>query len=277
MTTLSKHLGKKSDYVDRYDVALLQPISRDTGRKSISACGNAIPFFDGFDLWTGFEMSWLNTKGKPVVGIAEFRIPAKSKNLIESKSFKLYLNSLNQSNFDSAEQLQSILTADLSEAAQGNVSVSLFAGLTDYCRKISDLSGICIDDLDIQIDDYGFNPALLQGAVTENSPFVREELSSNLLKSNCLVTMQPDWGSVLIKYEGRKIDREKLLRYIISFRQHNEFHEQCVERIFSDIKNLCQPEKLTVFARYTRRGGLDINPFRSDYEIDSDMGRLIRQ
>ena len=272
-----KHLGKKSDYIDRYDASLLQPISRDIGRKSISAFGSAIPFFDGFDLWTGFEISWLNTKGKPVVGIAEFRIPAKSKNLIESKSFKLYLNSLNQSNFDSAGQLQSVLTVDLSEAAQGNVSVSLFAGLTGYCRKISDLNGICIDDLDIQIDDYGFNPAWLQGAVTENAPFVREELSSNLLKSNCLVTMQPDWGSVLIKYEGRKIDREKLLRYIISFRQHNEFHEQCVERIFSDIKNLCQPEKLTVFARYTRRGGLDINPFRSDYETDSDMGRLIRQ
>lgn len=275
---IAKHLGKKSAYIETYTPALLEPIPRTVAREEIGITA-ALPFH-GTDLWTAFELSWLNSKGKPRVGIAEFRIPAESKNLIESKSFKLYLNSLNQSQFSSSMELQSVLTADLSHAAEGDVSVKLFDDLSAYDHQIDNLVTLgieTIDDLDITINDYSFNPDYLIGATSNSSPMVKEILTSHLLKSNCLVTYQPDWGSVYIKYEGRKINREQLLRYIISFRQHNEFHEQCVERIFTDINRYCAPEKLTVFARYTRRGGLDINPFRSNYEFTLPLGRLIRQ
>jgi 7-cyano-7-deazaguanine reductase len=233
--------------------------------------------FSGFDLWTAFELSWLNAKGKPVVGIGEFTLPHSSTNLIESKSFKLYLNSFNQTRFDSVEQVSAAMQKDLSQAANGQVGVKLYPGLDGYSAQIDALPGINIDDLDIAVDDFDFKPEYLIGATSEQAEIVTETLSSNLLKSNCLVTNQPDWGSVVIHYQGRKIDRERLLRYLISFRQHNEFHEQCVERIFNDIKQSCQPEKLSVFARYTRRGGLDINPFRSDFETAPTLGRLIRQ
>ncbi|GFN47288.1 NADPH-dependent 7-cyano-7-deazaguanine reductase QueF [Candidatus Regiella insecticola] len=272
----SKHLGKKSYYIDKYTPSLLESIPRSLGREQIGLIDEKI-LPNGFDLWTAFELSWLNKKGKPIVAIAEFKIPATSKNLIESKSFKLYLNSLNQSHFDSSNQLQSILSKDLSNKASGIVSVEIFEGMRGYSKKIHDLDGISIDEIDIEVNNYDFNDSYLKEAITESSPLVAETLTSNLLKSNCLVTNQPDWGSIYIKYEGKKINREKLLRYIISFRKHNEFHEQCVERIFSDIKKHCSPKKLSVFARYTRRGGLDINPFRSDYESTPQIGRLIRQ
>ncbi|WP_108650165.1 NADPH-dependent 7-cyano-7-deazaguanine reductase QueF [Dongshaea marina] len=272
----AKHLGQKSAYIDNYDASLLQPIPRALGRGNIGISSEQLPF-SGFDLWTGFELSWLNAKGKPVIGIAEFKIPAVSECLIESKSFKLYLNSFNQTRFDSAEQLQGIMEKDLSAAAGAPVEVALFEGMKGYSTKIDELEGENIDELDIEVEDYSFREDYLEGAVTDSSLQVNETLSSHLLKSNCLVTFQPDWGSVTIKYQGGQIDREKLLRYLISFRQHNEFHEQCVERIFNDIQKFCAPQKLSVFARYTRRGGLDINPFRSNFEETPTMGRLVRQ
>ncbi|WP_339056477.1 NADPH-dependent 7-cyano-7-deazaguanine reductase QueF [Candidatus Regiella endosymbiont of Tuberolachnus salignus] len=271
----SKHLGQKSQYIDTYNEKLLVAIPRSAGRKEIGLIDEQIPF-TGFDLWTAYELSWLNKKGKPQVAMAEFTVPATSPNLIESKSLKLYLNSLNQSHLDSSEVHQHI-SKDLSHIAEAEVKVTLFEGMKNYSKKIDEPDYISIDESDIEVNDYKFNADHLKNAVTEKSPFVTERLTSNLLKSNCLVTLQPDWASVFIKYEGKKIDREKLLRYIISFRKHNEFHEQCVERIFLDIKKYCHPQKLTVFARYTRRGGLDINPFRSDYESTSAIGRLVRQ
>ncbi|MGP0908513.1 NADPH-dependent 7-cyano-7-deazaguanine reductase QueF, partial [Serratia sp. CY81593] len=254
---------------------LLEALPRARGRDLIGVDEQQLPF-SGFDLWTAFELSWLNGKGKPVVGIGEFTFPHSSSNLIESKSFKLYLNSFNQTRFDSVEQVSAAMQKDLSQAANGQVTVKLYPGLEGYPAQIDRLPGINIDDLDIAVDDFAFKPEYLSGAADQGE-HVAETLSSNLLKSNCLVTNQPDWGSVVIHYEGRKIDRESLLRYLISFRQHNEFHEQCVERIFNDIKQSCRPEKLSVFARYTRRGGLDINPFRSDFETAPALGRLIRQ
>lgn len=270
-----QHLGKKSKYIDIYQPDLLVAIPRSIGRKVIDLIDEKIPF-NGYDLWTAYELSWLNKKGKPQVDMAEFTIPATSENLIESKSLKLYLNSLNQSNLD-AEEVQQLLVQDLSKCAKAEVSVKLFKGVKNYSKKIYQPNYISLDENDIEIYDYSFNSDHLKNAVTEKSPFAIECLMSNLLKSNCLVTQQPDWGSIFIKYAGQKIDREKLLRYIISFRQHHEFHEQCVERIFLDIKKYCNPQKLTVFARYTRRGGLDINPFRSNYEFKSSIGRLVRQ
>ncbi|MEI2265585.1 NADPH-dependent 7-cyano-7-deazaguanine reductase QueF [Erwinia sp. CGal63] len=266
-------LGKSTGYVQHYAPALLEALPRSRGRDEIGLAA-ALPF-SGFDLWTGFELSWLNAKGKPIVAIAEFIIPATSEHLIESKSFKLYLNSFNQTSFAAPEAVAATLEKDLSQAANGKVEVKLYTDLAGYPAFAAALPGDCIDHLDISVEDYDFNPAHLQDAAHGEN--VAETLSSNLLKSNCLVTNQPDWGSVVIRYEGKQIEREKLLRYLISFRMHNEFHEQCIERIFNDIKHYCRPEKLSVFGRYTRRGGLDINPFRSDFETTPSTGRLVRQ
>lgn len=253
-------LGKKVDYQDQYDNSLLFPIARQQKRDEIGVAANALPFH-GVDLWTGFELSWLNARGKPQVAIATFRIPADSPNLIESKSFKLYLNSYNQTRIASWDQVQAQLSMDLSNAAGGKVEVSLLSPADFGREQIVELAGSSIDELDIEVDNYAPCPQLLHADATN---VVSETLCSQLLKSNCLVTGQPDWGSVQISYTGPRIDREALLRYLIGFRQHNEFHEQCVERIFTDVLQACAPQRLTVYARYTRRGGLDINPWRSN-------------
>ncbi|MDX7649784.1 NADPH-dependent 7-cyano-7-deazaguanine reductase QueF [Aeromonas caviae] len=265
-------LGQQSAYISQYTPSLLQPVPRSLNRDDLGLKGE-LPF-QGCDVWTLYELSWLNAKGKPVVAIGEVFVPATSPNLIESKSFKLYLNSFNQTRCDSLEAVQALLVQDLSGCAGAPVSVTLFT-LDQAPHQIAQLPGECIDSLDIEVDGYEFDETLLQGAAGRE--IVEETLHSHLLKSNCLVTSQPDWGSVVIHYRGPRLDREKLLRYLISFRQHNEFHEQCIERIFTDLKHFCAPEKLTVHARYTRRGGLDINPFRSDWEPVPANLRLIRQ
>lgn len=265
-------LGQQSAYISQYTPSLLQPVPRSLNRDDLGLRGE-LPF-QGCDVWTLYELSWLNAKGKPVVAIGEVFVPATSPNLIESKSFKLYLNSFNQTRCDSLEAVQALLVQDLSGCAGAPVSVTLFT-LDQATHQIAQLPGECIDNLDIEVDGYEFDETLLQGAAGRE--IVEETLHSHLLKSNCLVTSQPDWGSVVIHYRGPRLDREKLLRYLISFRQHNEFHEQCIERIFTDLKHFCAPEKLTVHARYTRRGGLDINPFRSDWEPVPANLRLIRQ
>lgn len=265
-------LGQQSAYISQYTPSLLQPVPRSLNRDDLGLRGE-LPF-QGCDVWTLYELSWLNAKGKPVVAIGEVFVPATSPNLIESKSFKLYLNSFNQTRCDSLEAVQALLVQDLSGCAGAPASVTLFT-LDQAPHQIAQLPGECIDNLDIEVDGYEFDETLLQGAAGRE--IVEETLHSHLLKSNCLVTSQPDWGSVVIHYRGPRLDREKLLRYLISFRQHNEFHEQCIERIFTDLKHFCAPEQLTVHARYTRRGGLDINPFRSDWEPVPANLRLIRQ
>jgi 7-cyano-7-deazaguanine reductase len=266
-------LGQKTEYIAEYTPQLLQPVPRQLNRDALNLT-EQLPFH-GEDLWTLYELSWLNSKGKPMVAIGEVCIDAKSMNLIESKSFKLYLNSFNQTRMANLVSVCQTLEHDLSQCAQGNVSVTLFP-LAQAPQHIVNVPGECIDDLDITIDDYHFSSDWLDQASHSNH-IVEETLHSHLLKSNCLVTGQPDWGSVVIHYRGPQIDREKLLRYLISFRQHNEFHEQCVERIFVDLQRYCAPEKLSVYARYTRRGGLDINPFRSNWETAPANMRLIRQ
>jgi 7-cyano-7-deazaguanine reductase len=250
-------LGKTSTYISNYQRELLFPIPRKIKRDEIYV--PAVLPFTGADIWNGFEISWLNAKGKPVVALGEFIFPCTSANIIESKSFKLYLNSFNNTSFESLEKVEAIMAQDLSEAAEADVTVKLFKldEVTDI--RLQSFAGVNLDDLDIRCDTYTVSPEFL----TVENEKVSENLFSDLLKSNCLVTGQPDWGSVRIQYQGNKINREGLLKYIVSFRNHNEFHEQCVERIFMDIKELCQPESLTVEARYTRRGGLDINPYRS--------------
>ena len=265
-------LGKSSDYISSYAPQLLQPVPRALNRDELGLTSQ-LPFA-GEDLWNMYELSWLDSRGKPVVAVGETRVDAGSKNLIESKSFKLYLNSLNQSRFASFEQVEATLQQDLAHCAAGKVSVRLYT-LDEADSQIYRLPGASIDDLEIDVDHYDFTPELLQAAASGEE--VEETLHSHLLKSNCLVTHQPDWGSVVIHYRGKHINREALLRYLISFRQHNEFHEQCVERIFMDLTRFCQPTHLSVYARYTRRGGLDINPFRSNWESDCANIRLLRQ
>ncbi|UCX04286.1 NADPH-dependent 7-cyano-7-deazaguanine reductase QueF [Shewanella glacialimarina] len=267
-------LGQTTEYQAEYDVSLLQGVPRKLNRNAIDL-SNDLPFH-GTDIWTAYELSWLNSKGKPMVAIAEVSLDINSVNLIESKSFKLYLNSFNQTKFDSVSTVEQILQKDLANCAQGDVVVKVIEPKHFNLERIVELPGTCIDDLDIEVDNYDFNSDLLLGSGSEEKN-VAETLNSNLLKSNCLITSQPDWGSVMIRYQGPKIDREKLLRYLISFRQHNEFHEQCIERIFVDLKRYCGCSKLTVYARYTRRGGLDINPYRSDFENPPESNRLARQ
>lgn len=263
-------LGKKVTYQDQYDPSLLFPIERAVKRAEIGVDDAALPF-DGVDIWNGYELSWLNPRGKPQVAIATFRIPAGSPRLIESKSFKLYLNSFNQTRIDNQDVLAARLAHDLSAAAGAPVEVALTLPRDFGTAAFAGMAGESLDGLDIAIDDYRPDPALLSA---EPAATVEETLCSDLLKSNCLVTGQPDWGSIEIRYRGPRIDREGLLRYLIGFRQHNEFHEQCVERIFADILRRCRPETLTVYARYTRRGGLDINPWRSNDPAAAAPGNL---
>ena len=270
----SLKLGQKTEYASQYDRTLLQPVPRALNRDGLGITQNQ-PFTIGADIWTAYEISWLNEKGLPQVAIADIYLDYQSQNLIESKSFKLYLNSFNQSKFADFNVVQQTMQRDLSECAQGDVKVRLNPVTVYDSQKIDHLQGDCIDEQDIEITSYEFNADWLKDCVSDE--IVEEKLVSHLLKSNCLITNQPDWGTLHIHYIGKKINHEKLLRYVVSFRQHNEFHEQCVERIFCDLMHYAKPEKLTVYARYTRRGGLDINPFRSNFENLPENLRLARQ
>ena len=270
----SLKLGQKTEYASQYDRTLLQPVPRALNRDGLGITQNQ-PFTIGADIWTAYEISWLNEKGLPQVAIADIYLDYQSQNLIESKSFKLYLNSFNQSKFADFNAVQQTMQRDLSECAQGDVKVRLNPMAVYDSQKIDHLQGDCIDEQDIEITSYEFNANWLKDCISDE--IVEEKLVSHLLKSNCLITNQPDWGTLHIHYVGKKINHEKLLRYVVSFRQHNEFHEQCVERIFCDLMHYAKPEKLTVYARYTRRGGLDINPFRSNFENLPENLRLARQ
>ena len=252
-------LGKPVAYAAHYAPELLFPIARQGKRDEIGVAAGPLPFV-GEDLWNAYEVSWLGPRGKPAVALAQFRVPADSPNLVESKSFKLYLNAFNQTRLASVDELAATLTRDLSAAAGAPVSVKVEPLSTRPQRPMGYPKGVLLDELDIAIDQYSPAPGLLRADASQ--PEVAETLYSHLLKSNCLVTGQPDWAMVVLRYRGAPIDREGLLRYIVSFRQHNEFHEQCVERIFMDVMRQCQPTSLSVWARYTRRGGLDINPAR---------------
>lgn len=267
-------LGKQVDYEFEYNPDLLQGVPRSLSRDTLNLAGSGLPF-DGIDTWTGYELSWLNLKGKPNVAILECHVPITSKNLIESKSFKLYLNIFNQTKFASAEDVRQVLQADLSACAGEPVEVKLILPEQFSSLQFQEFNGTLLDSLDVEIDQYSPNTQYLTVAKSEAG--VQETLVSHLLKSNCLITSQPDWASIQVRYEGKAIEHEGLLKYLISFRQHNEFHEQCVERIYNDIMKHCQPDKLTVCARYTRRGGLDINPFRSNYEAPYANHRQARQ
>jgi 7-cyano-7-deazaguanine reductase len=261
-TPADSTLGKSVAYADRYDPDLLFPIPRAPNRAQLGI-GDALPFH-GVDVWNAYELSWLDPRGKPEVAIAQFRVPAGSPTIIESKSFKLYLGSFNRERLRDADALRERLRDDLSAAAGAivDVALTLADGFADV--PVGEPDGESIDGQALEFDTYGPPDATLLGLAGEATN-VSEILVSNVLKSNCPVTGQPDWASVQIGYEGARIDRAGLLRYLVSFREHAEFHEHCVERIFVDLMRRCAPTSLSVYARYTRRGGLDINPWRSTH------------
>lgn len=267
-------LGKSSAYVATYSPEQLFPIPRAPKWAELGLTAETLPY-QGVDIWNCYELSWLLPSGKPVVAIGEFCIPADSPNIIESKSFKLYLNSLNQSVFDSREALVKVMTKDLSAVAGRPVGVRLHTLDEVAAEGVTSLPGRCIDDLEVTIKDYDAPQADLLRCDTGRQ--IEDCVHSHLLRSNCPVTGQPDWGSLVVDYRGAALDAASLLAYLISFRQHADFHEQCVERIFLDLQRLLKPERLTVYARYLRRGGLDINPYRSTETVSADNGRLVRQ
>lgn len=269
----SSPLGQKTNYISSYDASLLFPIPRKESR-AVLCIKESLPF-NGCDIWTGYELSWLTPKGKPQVAVAEFIVPCDSPFIIESKSFKLYLNSLNQTSFSSFADVEACLVNDLSAVAGAAVQVKLQSLESSTCLVDLTFDAVCLDELDIAIDTYHPNTEFL---TLDSTQSVTEKLYSHLLKSNCPVTGQPDWATVFIEYSGKKINHENLLRYIVSFREHQDFHEHCAERMFVDIMNRCKPESLSIYARYTRRGGLDINPFRTtEKNTMPKVGRLLRQ
>jgi 7-cyano-7-deazaguanine reductase len=264
-------LGRSLAYPDRYNPDLLFPIPRAASRT-----GLAIPHaWHGCDVWNAYEVSWLNAMGKPVVAIARFTVPCDSPQLVESKSFKLYLNSYNEERFESVEVVRTRMAHDLAQATGGSVSVEMLPVRPSMPIACEPLAGQCIDGLDVSIDRYLPAPELLK--CSTDAALVKETLSSDLLKSNCPVTGQPDWGSVQVRYTGPQIDHASLLAYIVSMRRHDGFHEHCVERMYCDIWAACQPTSLLVYARYTRRGGLDINPWRSSAPVEVSQSRTPRQ
>jgi 7-cyano-7-deazaguanine reductase len=254
-------LGKPASYEGEYDPSLLFPIARQTMREGLGI-GTKMPFF-GIDIWNAYEVSWLNRRGKPQIGMVAVTVPADSPNIIESKSFKLYMNALSQTRLAGAEALRELLHADLCAGFGASVQVIVTPQEAFSSLRLEELEGLLLDRLDIDVDEYSPSPLLLKTSKDE-SP-VEEKLVSHLLRTNCPVTGQPDWASVQIHYIGDSINQEGLLKYLISFRSHSGFHEQCIERIFLDILQQCKPQKLAVYGRYTRRGGVDINPWRSNF------------
>lgn len=265
-------LGRFVDYDSTYDPALLFPIERGAGRERLGI-GATLPFH-GCDLWNAYEMSWLDAAGKPLVAWGEFRFPADTRCIVESKSFKLYLNSLNQHRFDSPAAVEDLLRRDLSACLRADVEVTLHLPESWTRFPLVEPEGRCLDELPLRVDGYQPEPQHLR---TVSTGIVTRSVFSRLLRSRCPVTGQPDWGTVRIAYTGPEIDEAGLLAYIISFRQHQDFHEHCVERMFTDILARCAPQQLSVYARYLRRGGLDINPYRSTGPERPDNSRWFQQ
>jgi len=266
---IASPLGKNSDYRSRYDPSLLFSLPRKDKREKLGVT-EPLPF-QGADIWNAYEVSWLNEKGKPHVAVCTFFIPCVSPYIIESKSLKLYLNSLNQTTFASLHEVRDTITKDLSKATQSSVSVEI-PSPTRFSEEKN--ASICLDHLDVVCNEYQVNPKLLK----TSDKFVEETFHTHLLKSNCPVTDQPDWATLYVRYKGPKIIASTFLQYVISYRLHNDFHEQCIERIFIDLLRECTTEALTVFGKYTRRGGVDINPFRSNFErLPTQFERTFRQ
>ena len=272
MTSDNLPLGRQVKYSDQYDPSLLYPILRSSKRDELGVHDHHLPFV-GFDVWNAYELSWLNNRGIPQVAIGRFIFDAASKYLIESKSLKLYLNSFNNTKFISWEQVKEVLTRDLSNASGYSANVELFSLNAGQNFAIS--SGICLDGLDIEFD---IPQDVDSSHISVDGQNVGEKLYTHLFKSNCLVTNQPDWASIFIEYKGKKLEHRGLLKYLLSYRNHQGFHEHCVERIYFDLTKVAKFSYLSVFAKYSRRGGLDIMPYRASNLLQTpDLAREFRQ
>ena len=265
-------LGQETDYPDNYAPELLCPISRADSRAHLRISGT-LPF-QGVDIWNAWELTWLGEGDLPAVATAEITVPADSPCIIESKSLKLYLNSFSMSRFSSSIEVAATVASDLSACVGGRVRVKVQPVVSTEARRVSRLAGTCLDTMSVTCTDWEVDADLLQA---DGDELVEEDLHTHLLRSLCPVTSQPDTGSLQISYRGPKIDRASLLRYIVSYRQHNDFHEACVERMFVDLMSRCAPEQLGIHARYQRRGGIDINPYRSNTDERPPNLRLWRQ
>jgi 7-cyano-7-deazaguanine reductase len=265
-------LGRATAYPEQYSPGLLYAIARTDSRSTLGLT-EALPFH-GCDIWNAWELTWLNPDGLPQVVTAEIRVPADSPNIIESKSLKLYLNSFAMTAYASSSDVCETIEQDLISCTDSEVSVQLIPPSATDGASTAKLPGDSLDTAGVRCTVYDVDAGLLQA---DSSDIVTEQLHSHLLRSLCPVTSQSDSGSVMIAYRGPRIDRAGLLRYIVSYRRHNDYHESCVERMFIDILEHCNPEQLSVFARYQRRGGIDINPFRSNFEHDPPNARVWRQ
>ncbi|HEX5677237.1 MAG TPA: NADPH-dependent 7-cyano-7-deazaguanine reductase QueF [Alcanivorax sp.] len=270
-------LGRTSAFIDEYTPSLLCPVPRWDARESLELEsgeeGASLPFH-GQDIWNAYELSWLNPRGKPVVAMAELVVPCISPNIIESKSLKLYLNSFANTRFASREAVINTLAGDLARVAGAPVDVRVMS-LEEAGRTPAwDDHGDGVDHLDVAFEHFEYRPDLL---FTEQGPERNGVLVSHLLRSHCPVTNQPDWATVQVRYTGAAISPASFLRYVVSLRNHQGFHEQIIEQMFVDLKRQCAPRHLSVYGRFTRRGGLDINPFRSDYEDLPPNFRTVRQ
>lgn len=250
-------LGHATAYPERYDPGQLFPVERAPLRAALPAA--ALDAMRGTDLWNAYELSWLDARGKPQVAIASFTVPASSPCVVESKSVKLYLTAFNQTRFGSVDEVRAAIASDLGKATGVAVEVALTLPDDFAALPHAELAGECLDGLPLTLDDDAFAAEALAVA----GPPVEETLVTRLFRSVCPVTGQPDYGSVQVGYRGPRIDHPGLLRYLVSFRRQPGFHEHCVERIFADLWTRCRPDALTVYARFTRRGGVDINPYRT--------------
>ncbi len=267
-------LGRGAVYPSEYAPAVLCGIARAEARATLGL-GDELPF-EGVDVWNAHELSWLDPRGKPVVATAELRVPATSPRIVESKSLKLYLGSLNGTRYESSAAVRAVIAKDVGDVVGSALEVGLTLGSNVAPRAGAAPPGVGIDDLDVEVEVDGVDPELLRSSAEQGAD-VEETLHSQLLRSMCPITGQPDWATVIVHYRCPRIDRASLLRYFVSYREHGEFHEHCVERMFVDIQERCRPRQLSVHARYTRRGGIDINPFRTSFGDGPDDTPLWRQ
>ena len=272
--SLDNPLGKQTEYIDTYTPSLLHSIERAPARVEIGLDPDNLAF-QGEDVWMCYELTWLGDRGKPEVSAMRIKVPASSPCIVESKSLKLYLGSLAQTRFANRAELLNTLNSDLGLAFRAPVMLELI-DLPQVPEIVSQPPGICLDGLDVRLDTYERDPELL--ALEEGEErIVKETVHTNLFRSLCPVTGQPDFASVVIRYLGRPIARSSLLAYLVSFRNHQAFHEATVEQIYADIENVCQPDQLSIAGRFLRRGGIDINPFRSNVDDQMPLLRLPRQ
>lgn len=266
-------LGRSTDYVDEYTPSLLCPIPRWDGREALELDGVELPFH-GQDIWNAYELSWLNSKGRPQVAVCELKVPCVTPYLVESKSLKLYFNSFSNTRFDSENIVRDYITKDLSQVVGGAVDVKLYSLEQAAALPQWEAGGECVDNIDLEFESHEYRPDLL---LCDQGGEQTGQLYSHLLRSHCPVTNQPDWATVVVRYTGRVISPASFLRYVVSLRNHQGFHEQIIEQMFVDLMRQCEPRQLTVYGRFTRRGGIDINPFRSNYEQPLPNRRTIRQ